>query len=103
MVKNSSANQSIALITPRASVGRAKAASTAIGGSSRMNCTSPPLRCRNSSTTTGSSTASGIATWAARRMPAQATHAHAAIGQTGHVYRNRLRMLKPNVCMFGEP
>ncbi|MNR04264.1 hypothetical protein D3C85_1202070 [compost metagenome] len=103
IVKNSRANQSIALITPRASVGSANAANTAIGGSNRMNCTSPGLRCSTSSRSSAVSIDSGSATWAARRMPRHDSHAQTATGQTGHANRNKFRAMKPAAASDGPP
>ncbi len=87
----------------RVSVGNPNAASTAIGGSSRMNCTSPGERSRNSSSSGGSSIARGSATCGARRMPDQLSQAQQAIGHTGQVNSSRLRAMKLSAVAFGAP
>jgi hypothetical protein len=101
-VKNSSENQSIALIAARGSVGSANAARTAIGGSSRMNCTSPGCAAAPAARTARPGT-TAAASRGARRMPRHDSHAKAAIGQTGHENRKKLRAMKPAAASEGGP
>lgn len=89
IVKLSTANQSIALIAPRLSVGSANVAMTARAGSSSMYIRFVCWLCRITSARSGAATDSGIAMCGRRRSPAQLTHAQIASGHAGHVKSGR--------------